>query len=289
MVSKDILKKIASIEIHTKRILAASLMGDSRSAQKGSGFEFSQIRDYYVGDDVRFIDWRASARSNKLLVREYIEERSRTIMILLDISKSTLFTSGTETKASVMQQVAAILALVGNHSKDRVGLIIYAGDVERVIPPAYGQAHVHAILEAIFASEPVNSGTHGAAALRRLSTMKQRHMAVFMITDGIDTSLPQALKLAARRYEIVLLRCADSLEQTIPRVGFLPIMDLETGEAAVLDTRSRGGKRLQAYLQHKYVEDQTVYAGYGIDCLNLVNNETFFGDVVRFFRRRMTY
>ena len=103
MLSKEILKKIAEIEIHTKRIMSSTLMGDSRSAQKGSGFEFNQIREYQVGDDVRFIDWRASARSNKLLVKEYIEERNRTIMILLDVSQSTSFTSGLSTNADIMQ------------------------------------------------------------------------------------------------------------------------------------------------------------------------------------------
>ena len=123
MLSPEILKKIAEIEIHTRRIMSSTLMGDSRSAQKGSGFEFNQIRDYQVGDDVRFIDWRASVRSNKLLVKEYIEERSRTIMILLDVSRSTLFTSAHQTKLEMMRTVAAVLTVVAGFSKDRVGII----------------------------------------------------------------------------------------------------------------------------------------------------------------------
>lgn len=287
MLSKEILKKIAEIEIRTKRIMRSTLMGDSRSAQKGSGFEFNQIREYQMGDDVRFIDWRASARSNKLLVKEYIEERNRTIMILLDISGSTEFTSRSLTNADIMKQVAAVLAFVAGYSKDRVGLILYSDQVECLVPPAMGHTHVHTILERIFSCKPNSKLTNGAVALNRLKQMRSRDAAVFLISDCIDEQLGESLRCASGMNEIVVVRCLDQLEHAIPHVGFLPVKDPETGVQAVLDTRSRAA--MSSYLNQRAIDQQRLFSKYGIDCLDLVNNEAFIGDVVRFFRHRMTY
>lgn len=289
MLSKEILKKISEIEIHTKRILSSTLMGDSRSAQKGSGFEFNQIREYMMGDDVRFIDWRASARSNKILVKEYIEERNRTIMVLLDISQSTIFTSGISTNADIMKQVAAILACVAGYSKDRVGLILYSDIVEKLIPPAMGHTHVHTVLEHIFSHKPHAKKTNGVSAINRLKQMKNRNAAVYIISDCIDDQLDAALKLASRVYEIVVIRCLDEVERQLPNTGFLPVTDPETGATLILDTRKSKRMGAAGYLAHRASEQKKSYAKYGIDCLDLVNNENFIGEVVRFFRRRMTY
>lgn len=289
MLSKEILKKIAAIEIHTKRIMNTTLIGDTRSAQKGSGFEFNQLRDYQMGDDVRFIDWRASARADKLLVREYIEERSRTVMILLDISHSTDFTSGANPIKEITQQVAAVLAFIAGYSKDRVGLMLYTNEVECVVPPALGHAHVHAILGEIFGHAPKASGTCGAAALERLMRMKNRNAAIYLISDCVDDSLEKVLKTASRVYEIVIIRCLDINERHIPEAGFLTTADLETHEQVVLDTRALRREGLHSYLEKNLGEQLMLYKKYGIDYLDLYNNETFIGEVVRFFRRRMAY
>ncbi len=289
MLSKEILKKIAEIEIHTRRIMSNTLMGDSRSAQKGSGFEFNQIREYQMGDDVRFIDWRASARSNKLLVKEYIEERNRTIMIILDISRSTQFTSDLSSNADILKQVAAVLAFVSGYSKDRVGLILYSETVECFVPPAMGHTHVHEIIKHIFSHEARSKKTYGAAALDRLKQMKNRKAVVFILSDCIDDSLGAALKLASRVYEIVLIRCLDAVERDLPNAGFLPVIDPETGKSCVLDTRSKQRMGIRAYLEERALEQRKLYSKYSLDCLDLTNNETFIDEVVRFFRRRMTY
>lgn len=289
MLTKEILKKISEIEIHTKRIMRSTLMGDSRSAQKGAGFEFNQIREYQMGDDVRFIDWRSSARSNKILVKEYIEERNRTIMILLDISGSTSFTSSVSTNADIMRQVAAILAFVAGYSKDRVGLMLYSDVVECLVPPAMGHVHVRTILERIFSQESSSKATNAASALDRLKQMRNRDAAVFVISDCIDDRLDTALKYAARLNEIVVVRCLDRVEKHLDGVGFLPVRDTETGIECVLDTRQYRGKGLSFYLEQRAAEQERLYAKYGIDCLNIINDETFIGDLIRFFRRRMTY
>jgi uncharacterized protein (DUF58 family) len=289
MLSKEVLKKIAEIEIHTRRILSSTLMGDSRSAQKGSGFEFNQIRDYQMGDDVRSIDWKASARSGKILVKEYIEERNRTIMILLDLSASTSFASNSMSGADILKQVAAVLSLVAGYSKDRVGLILYTDKIEYVIPPAMGHMHVHTIIKQIFSQQTTSKKTNGALAIERLKQMKDKKTAVFLLSDCIDESLDYSLKSIASNHEIVVIRCLDKLVKSFPSVGFLTVYDPEDDKTCLLDTRS--GKRvgIADYLEDRIVAQKRLYTKYGIDCLDLKNNETFIDDVIRFFRRRMTY
>ena len=135
MISADVAKRIREIEIYTKRMVSGSLIGDTTSAYKGSGLDFDQLREYQQGDDVRFIDWHSSARADKLLVRQYIEERNRTIILAVDCSASTFFGSQQRLKYDYMAEIAAILALVGNYGKDKVGLLLFSDNIELYIPP----------------------------------------------------------------------------------------------------------------------------------------------------------
>lgn len=289
MLSPEILKKIAEIEIHTRRIMSSTLMGDSRSAQKGSGFEFNQIRDYQVGDDVRFIDWRACARSGKLLVKEYIEERSRTIMILLDVSASTIFTSTVNTKLDVMRQVAAVLTFVAGFSKDRVGLIAYSDRIEAMIPPSTGPVHVHSVLKKIFSCTAHGSSTNSQVALDRLMRMKNRKAALFVVSDCIDDTMNLILPKAGRIFETVVIRCLDEAEKRLPKMGFLPVQDPETGKCYVLNTRKLSSRYSQNFLENRIEDQRALFVKYGVDCLDIVNTNTFIRDVIQFFRRRMSY
>jgi hypothetical protein len=148
--------------------LNGTLVGDSRSAIKGTGFEFDQIREYAFGDDIRFIDWKASARNDKLLVKQYIEERSRTIFLVVDVSQSSLFGSGTQNKNSRIVELASVLALVAQHGKDHVGLLLFSDKVELYIPAGSSLSHIHRIIENILSFIPRQSKTDISHALQHL-------------------------------------------------------------------------------------------------------------------------
>src|SRR5690606_15018404 len=151
--------KIKQLEIFTRRLLNGSLVGDSRSAIKGTGFEFDQIREYSCGDDIRFIDWKSSARTNKLLVKQYIEERSRTVILAVDVSHSSIFGSGTLGKRDRIAEISCVLALVAQHGKDHVGLLLFSDDVCHYISPGSSLAHIHTIIETILTFDPIKSVT----------------------------------------------------------------------------------------------------------------------------------
>lgn len=291
MIAPETLKKIKQIEINTRRLLNGALVGDTRSAIKGSGFEFDQIREYQQGDDVRFIDWKASARSNKLLVKQYIEERSRCIIIAVDISASTQFASQYESKYSVMAEIASVFSLVAEYSKDSVALLLFSDQIELFLPPNKGRYHVHMLMKQLFEYKAMSKSSSFRVALEHLITLKRRDAIIIMISDFIniqsENGIEKLLYGLGKKSEILAIRCLDRFERSLPNVGFLTVEDLETGDLAMLDTRHIRHDVLRAYLQSRDLEQLMLFKKHGIDCLDIIPGNQFIGDVIRFFRQRM--
>jgi uncharacterized protein (DUF58 family) len=283
--SKDVLQKIKHIEIQTRRLLSGSLIGDYSSAQKGSGMEFDQIREYQQGDDIRFIDWNATARSGKLLVKQYIEERNRNVMLLVDNSGSTMFGSTNHLKSEIIAQVASVLALVADCGKDHVGALLFSEEVNKMFAPKQGRQHIHHLMEHFFAHQGEGK-TSLQNALKRLIDVQKQKSIVFIISDFLDDGYEKLLKIVARQHEVIAVRCNDPREIILPEFGFLPVQDPETGEQSILKTsRSDISKFLQKH--HKDTED--LLRRCGVETMNISFNKPFVGDIIRFFKRRMMY
>lgn len=290
MLSQEILTKIKQIEIYTRRILSNTMSGDSRSAIKGTGFEFDQIREYQLGDDVRFIDWKSSARMNTLLTKQYIEERSRTVMLAVDCSGSSFFSSDEDLRFDTIARMASVLALVAEYGKDHVGLLMFSDTIEAFIPPKRGRTHTRMIMERLFDRKPSHAGTNINIAFEYLARRNINKSLVFMISDFIsDQPFTKHMSVIAKKHDLVAMRCLDSHEHVLPSVGFLPICDSETGEVSLLDTRGKRGKQLNQLLHERMVEQDNLFKRYGVDVLDVRLDTSFMGDLVRFFRRRMMY
>jgi uncharacterized protein (DUF58 family) len=290
MVSPDIIRKIKQLEILTRRLLNGSLVGDSRSAIKGTGFEFDQIREYNFGDDIRFIDWKASARNNKLLVKQYIEERSRTIFLVVDVSHSSFFGSGVHNKHDRIAELASVLALVAQHGKGQVALLLFSDEVEEYVPPGNSLFHVHHIMERLLQFAPKRSRTNISAALAHVLKLKKNDAIVFLISDFIDDALDTYLGQVAKRHDLVAVRCLDNNEKVLPAVGFITVEDLETGELIELDVRNRRGNQVKHFLATRLQEQNKLFRKYGIDLFEVTPEKTdYLIDMIRFFARRMMY
>lgn len=289
MLAPDIARRIREIEIYTRRLVSGSLIGDTTSAYKGTGLDFDQLRDYQQGDDVRFIDWHSSARSDRLLVKQYIEERNRTVLLAVDCSASTIFGSQQRLKYEVMAELAAILALVGNYGKDRVGLLLFSDAVELYIPPARGMMHTRLIMEKIFTTKPRSSRTNITRAFEYLAQLKKRNALVFVISDFIDQNFEKSLSLVSRMYDMVAICVNDEHEQTIPNVGLLRVKDSETGECHILDLRNKNHAMLTHHLDQQKKSFERNCGRYGIDLVHMRPESCTIGSLVRLFRRRMRY
>ncbi|NBQ17597.1 DUF58 domain-containing protein [bacterium] len=283
--NKDVIQRIKQIELHTRRLLSGSMIGDYSSAKKGSGLEFDQIREYQIGDDIRFIDWSSSARSNKILVKQYIEERNRTVLLLVDKSASTFYGSTDLLKSQVIADIAAVLALVADYGKDHVGAMLFADEVIKSIPAQRGRKHVHMLMENIFLSESTGKTSLNSALKKVLAAHLQTSM-IFIISDFIDTDYEKLLKIVARHHDVVAIRCTDQREHNFAMNGFITVQDTETKEYAEIALHD---KKLNLFLKTEHIKAADRLKRCGVDLLDVAVDQPFIGQVVRFFRRRMSY
>ncbi len=276
---------VRKIELYTKRLLSGALVGSSRSAQKGVGLDFDQLREYAVGDDPRIIDWLGSARSQKLLVKQYQEERNRTIFLVVDGSQSMSF--GLENKFERAAWIAGLIAMVGGYGADKVGLIIYTDQVEYHVPPRSGIAHVRKLTHDLYAYTPKKVTTDVRPALKMLGALKERAM-VFLISDCIDDHLVQALR-RTRRHDMLVTCCMDEREQMIPATGVCVVQDAESGQHYPIYLSKKNALELQAQFALRHELQNKALQSAGVTVLNSMKKETFVRDLLLIMRRRMRY
>ena len=270
--------------------MQSGISGDYMSAFKGSGLEFDRLRDYQMGDDIRFIDWNSSAKMNKIMVKEFVEERDRTVILGIDVSASSLYSSQQDLRKDTIAQLAATLAFVAQENKDKVGAFFFSDHIEKWIPPSKSNLHVGRIIESIFSIQPAGKKTNVAEALRFLVNLKKRNAIVFMLSDWIDTdeNYSKLLKVASLEYEFLTVRLLDEREHAFPDIGLIDIQDPETGEIFSLDSRTlhRDKSKLDVFLQARKLKQQELFRKYKVDILNLTVGHPFINPLIKFFHQR---
>ncbi|MCX5924019.1 MAG: DUF58 domain-containing protein [Candidatus Dependentiae bacterium] len=285
MISADIAQKVKELEIHTRRLLSGSNIGGYKSRQKGFGFEFDQLRSYQYGDDVRLIDWKSSARTpDNLLVRQYFEERNRTFMICLDLSASTYFGSGDVLKQDVMKQIAGVLSLAAEWGKDKVGLIIFSDQVEKVIPPARGQKHVQKLLTELFSYKQTGKKTDLNVLFDYVASRVAKRSIVFVISDFIADDFEKALKKTLFDKEVIAISCQDRQEEKMSDVGLVWTQDSESDSLVLVNTAS---KKITSGLQQRLQDQKKILKKSGVDLLSLKAQGQFMHELIMFFQKRM--
>lgn len=286
-----ILSKIRHIEIYTRRLLAGGIIGNSRSPIKGTGLEFNQMRDYVVGDDIRYIDWNASSRLDRMVVREYVEERNKTILLVVDVSQSMFFGSPQgQTKAECVQQLAGVLALIGAYARDKIGLVMFSTIIEKYVPPRSGISHSRHVMELLFSHQPQGIKTSLSVALDFIAGLKIRNSVVFLLSDFIDDYAKERFCIVAKKHDLIAVACKDPYEVDLPSVGFLSMVDLETGQRAIVDLRKgTATQNISSCLKKQTSGLFVSLHSSGAHVLNVSTNNSFIDDVVKFFRRRMDY
>ena len=247
MQTSELLRKVRRIEIRTSRLVSDVLAGQFRSAFKGRGMEFEEVRPYQYGDDVRSIDWNVSARTGFPHVKLFREERELTVMLAVDLSGSLGFGTHAQLKRELAAEVAATVAFSAIRSNDRVGLICFTDRVERVVPPRKGSRHVLRIVRDLLAFEPARRGTDIGAAIAEADRLLSRRAVLFVVSDWQSRGLSpsgaepweEALRVARARHDVIPVVVRDRRERELPAVGLVEFEDEETGERVVADLGSR--------------------------------------------------
>ncbi len=236
MLSKDILKTVRRIELSVRGPLDSMMAGAYHSSFKGNGVEFSEVREYVPGDDVRTIDWNVTARMGTPYIKKFVEERELTLMLMVDASSSSEFGSGKEMKGEVMATIAALLAFAAVRTGDKVGLLVFTDDVELFIPPAKGRKHVLRLIREILYFKPKKHGTNLQKALEYAGGVLNRRSMVVVLSDFLDSGYETAFKVLAKRHDMLAVAVTDPRESELPPVGLVEFEDPETGETMLVDT-----------------------------------------------------
>lgn len=245
----ELLRKVRKIEIRTKALSHQIFAGEYRSAFKGRGMAFSEVREYQWGDDVRSMDWNVTARMHQPYIKVYEEERELTVVILVDVSRSGLFGTASQTKRDFITEIAAVLSFSAILNNDKVGALFFSDKVEKFIPPGKGRTHLLHIIRELLELQPTSPGTSLTEPLRFLTGAIKKKCNAFLLSDMLDVDgnanprYEDALKVAAGRHDLSVIRVVDPREKTIPPVGLVHLEDAETGRDTWVDTDSAKMRR----------------------------------------------
>ena len=245
VVGPEVLRQVRLIELRTRRLVTTLFSGEYRSIFRGQGIEFAEVRQYESGDDYRAIDWNVSARMGSPYVKIFEEERELTLLLVVDRSGSVEF-GQPRTKANVAVEVAAVLALAAARHNDRVGALLFADQVEQVVPPAKGRRHALRVIRDLLAFMPEGRGTNLAAALGYASRLLRHRAIVVVVSDFRAHGWEQPLQKLTIKHDVVAVTVDDPRECELPDVGWIELQDAETGVRGLVDTSdAAAGLRLR--------------------------------------------
>jgi uncharacterized protein (DUF58 family) len=242
MITPELLAQVRRLTIRSRRAVEEVFSGAYRSAFRGQGLEFSEVREYVPGDDVRSIDWNVTARAGRPFVKRYDEERELTVVIALDCSASLSFGSRGRAKRGAAAEAGALLALAASRNRDRVGLLLFTDRVELYLPPSRSRARALRVVRVLVAFEPRGRGTDLALGLSFLGRVLRRRAVIFLLSDWIGGDFERPLALLGRRHEVIALTVSDPLERELPAHGLLAVEDLERGGERLVDLRAAGAR-----------------------------------------------
>ncbi|MDP8254534.1 MAG: DUF58 domain-containing protein [Candidatus Alcyoniella australis] len=245
MIPQELIKEIRRVEILTRRMLDESFAGAYQSVFKGRGMEFTEVREYMPGDDVRTIDWNVTARMGRPYVKRFVEERELTVMLMVDASGSERFGTQGKFKGELAVRLCALLAFTAIKNNDRVGLIIFTDRIEKFVAPKTGRTHVLRVIRELLAFEPdeAHRATDLQMVLGFVTRMLKRRSVLFLVSDFIGTGYERALEIANRKHDLIAVSVADPREIALPRVGLIDLEDAETGEVVTIDTFDEGSRQ----------------------------------------------
>jgi len=293
--TREILKKVRRIEIHTKRLVNDTLAGQYHSVFKGRGMDFDEVREYSPGDEVRTIDWHVTARAGRPFVKKFVEERERTLVLMVDVSASEDFGSGEQSKRELAAELASVLAFSAIRNTDKVGLVLFTDQVELYVPPRKGRRHGLRIVREILGFEPQSRGTDIVNALDFVNDVVSRRSVVFLISDfqapgAMGDSLPslrKAIGRTNRRHDLVALPIDDARENGMPNVGIVTIEDSETGELVEIDTANDAlRQRFAEIAQDRTAQLQRAFTGEAVDSLRITTDQSYVAPLMAFFKNR---
>ena len=282
----ELLAQIKNLQIQTKDLVEGIESGAFNSKFRGGGIEFSEVREYIPGDDVKRIDWNVSARYDTLFVKEFVEENELNIYLILDLSESNNF-GFKKSKLDLSFEVAVSLMFLALKNNDRLGLGIFTDKLEKFIPSKKGKRQLLRIIKELIDYKPKSKKTNIMGSLSTLNNKLKRKSVIYIISDFISDSYDKPLKFLKLHHQVVLINVSDIREKEIPEIGYAYLEDSETGEQILVNTSDKKfQKQYRESMNEKIKNDQKNMNKLGIDMINLSNEESFDITINRYFRNK---
>lgn len=283
----DVLRQVRRIEMRTRRLVDSTFAGEYRSLFKGQGMEFSEVREYQPGDEVRAIDWNVSARMGRPFVKRYVEERELTIMLAIDISGSSRFGTRARFKHDLAIELAGVLALAAVRNNDRVGLMLFTDRVEHALPARKGRKHALRLIRDLMTTQPVGRRTAITGTVDRMMRLLPHRSVVFLCSDFLTDDLEKPLARLAQRHDVIAVTLEDPSERSLPNIGLARLEDPETGERVEVDTshpavRASFAKRVVAADDAR----RKLFVRLGLDEIIVHTEHGYVDALLAFFRAR---
>ncbi len=287
LTTEEILKKVRELEIKSKKITTHLFTGEYHSAFKGKGMSFREVREYYAGDDVRFIDWNVSARFSHPFTKVFEEERELTVMLLIDTSASNLFGTVAKQKKELITEMAAVLTFSAVSNNDKVGVIFFSEKIDKYIAPKKGRQHALYIVRELLTMEPKQNGTNLDEAIKFFShNVKQKSIA-FLLSDFLDTGYDNDLKVIGNKHDVIGIRVYDKMDMQLPDAGLLQLQDSETGKRQWIDSSNA---MVRYHYQQHFMEQSEIVKSFfrkaGAELLHVRTDEDYVKILQQFFIKR---
>lgn len=288
METSELLKKVRRIEIKTRGLSNNIFAGEYHTAFKGKGMTFAEVREYQYGDEIRTIDWNVTARFRHPYVKVFEEERELTVMLLIDVSGSRVFGSGTAVKQDVITEMAATIAFSAIQNNDKIGVIFFSDKIEKFIPPQKGRKHILYIIRELINFQPESRKTDISFALKYMTNIIKKRCTAFLISDFIDDNLnADTFTIANRKHDLVALQVYDKRDTELPAVGLVKMKDAETGERVWVDTDSQKVRMMfKNYWDEKRMRLQQMLKKAGVDSVSVKTDDDYVKALIRLFAMR---
>jgi uncharacterized protein (DUF58 family) len=283
----ELVQRVRLLEIQTRHLVNDIFSGEYTSVFKGRGVEFSEVREYQPGDDVRTIDWNVTARRGTPYVKRFVEERELTVILAVDGSASTRFGTQGQLKRERAAEIAAVLGLAASRNNDRAGALLFAEGVEAYVPPRKGKTHVLRLVRDILTFDPPTRGTDLGAAIEFLSRVLRRRSVVFLLSDFLDRGYERALRVLAARHDVIALVLEDRRDLALPDIGLIEVVEPESGSRRWLDTGSRRVRRAYAEAGARAAAERAaILQRAGVEAVAIDTLADYVEPLRRFFERR---
>jgi uncharacterized protein (DUF58 family) len=284
---EEMLARIRRLQIRARRLVRLLFLGEYHSVFRGRGLEFSEVREYQPGDEVRLIDWNVTARMRAPYIKKYVEERELVLYLLVDVSASEDFSSTSTTKREMAAELATLLAFAADANNDKTALIAFSDRVELYVPPRKGQQHVLRMARELLYLRPQGRGTNIASATDLLMRVTKRPCVAFLISDFHAHGYAPSLRLASRKHDLTAVSLTDPRELELPRAGLVRLRDQESGAALLIDTEDRGERqRFAANAAAAVATRRRLLAGLGVEEIALRTDRSYIQPLMAYFKQR---